>query len=484
MAARPSRRAARLQRRRVARRKWVVAASAVITVALGLGYAVADAYDIAPGPLSLEPARTVRFPQAASAVAAKPLVGAVGEGKGIDTAGATALVDKFAKAKGVGKDFSIIIADAQGKPVVERNQGVAREPASTMKTLTAFAATASLDMSSTLDTETYLDGDTLVLKGNGDMLLGEGTDDARHINGRAGVATLAQRTAKALKAKGVSTVSVAYDDSLFGSKRFPDTIAENNEGNDMLYAAPMSSMAIDEGRNWSGTTKPSDPDVESAFPTRFADSAAKTAETFTAQLKRQGITVNGGIAKGTAPSGKPIASVSSARLSEIMAFMLRNSDNTEAELFGRLTALKTGQDNSPEGAAAAVKAALEKAGIDTTGIRIADCSGLSAGSRLTATTLMQVQAKYIETGDTTAPASEGLAVSGLSGTAAKRNIARSAAGLVRLKTGTLGSVTSMTGNVSRTSGGTLVFAVIVNNPENMWEAILAVDDLVGHLPEL
>ena len=59
-----------------------------------------------------------------------------------------------------------------------------------MKTLTAYAAAIELDMGKTLDTQTYLeqsqDGTArLVLKGNGDMLLGAGASDANHINGRA-----------------------------------------------------------------------------------------------------------------------------------------------------------------------------------------------------------------------------------------------------------------------------------------------------------
>ena len=42
----------------------------------------------------------------------------------------------------------------------------------------------------------------------------------------------------------------------------------------------------------------------------------------------------------------------------------------------------------------------------------------------------------------------------------------------------------MTGNVLRTHGGTLTFAVLVNNPENMWEAMQAVDTFVGALAQL
>ena len=56
-------------------------------------------------------------------------------------------------------------------------------------------------MGSTLDTKTYLiQGDdnrkTVVLQGEGDMLLSDGESDPSHINGHAGLGTLAQRTAE------------------------------------------------------------------------------------------------------------------------------------------------------------------------------------------------------------------------------------------------------------------------------------------------
>lgn len=77
-----------------------------------------------------------------------------------------------------------------------------------------------------------------------------------------------------------------------------------------------------------------------------------------------------------------------------------------------------------------------------------------------------------------------LSVPGLIGTAAGRLDDEAVAGLLRVKTGTLGTVTSMAGNVSRLNGGVLCFAVVVNNPENAWEAAHAVDVFMADLPGL
>ncbi len=67
--------------------------------------------------------------------------------------------------------------------------------------------------------------------------------------------------------------------------------------------------------------------------------------------------------------------MSSATLSEIMAYTLRHSDNTLAEEFGRLTALAKSATNSPEGGTETVKSTLNDLGLETSGLTMADRSG-------------------------------------------------------------------------------------------------------------
>ena len=76
-----------------------------------------------------------------------------------------------------------------------------------------------------------------------------------------------------------------------------------------------------------------------------------------------------------------------------MAFMLRHSDNTLAEEFGRLLATTTEKrTNSPAGATRAVKSVLEQAGISTNGLRMMNCSGLAEESEVTVRTLLSAAA--------------------------------------------------------------------------------------------
>lgn len=467
------------------RRRITVVASILVTVALAAVYTVADVCDVAPGALTLQPEYRREIPAAASSVDAGDIAGRIDRSVDVDVKKAQQLVDDLVATDGIG-DIAVSLTDANGDPIADHDADVSYEPASTLKTLTALAASATLDMSTTLDTQTYLiqhddDTATLIVKGNGDMLLGAGSSDATHVNGRAGLGTLAAQTAKALSQRGISTVQLQYDDSLFGDDRWPEAMEERDP--DHVYYMPVASMAVDGGRDWGGY-EPSNPDSFSSYPPLTTKPATEAADIFAERLQENGITIDGDITTATVPEDvSPIASVSSAQLNEILAFALRQSDNTIAEEFGRLTALAIGDENSPKGATQAVRSVLNTLGIDTKGLVMGDCSGLTLGSSVTVRTLTDVQTYNLNAG-LGAAAAEGLSVSNLVGTAASRISDADIAGLIRAKTGSLGNVTSMCGNVTRIKGGVLSFAVIVNNPDDYYGARTAIDEFVSELPNL
>ncbi|WP_125967497.1 D-alanyl-D-alanine carboxypeptidase/D-alanyl-D-alanine-endopeptidase [Bifidobacterium samirii] len=473
-----------LRRRAARRRTLTIILSATLVVALAVGYALGDIAGILPGPLTLDPVARRDVP-AARTVRGAGIVAEADDAAAPDAAAVQRLVDAFGATDGVGDDWSVVVTDRTGATLASHAADTPREPASTLKTLTALAAASTLDMGSTLATETYLTQGTatptLTLKGNGDMLLSAGESDPSHVNGRAGLATLARDTATALAQRGIGTVRLVYDDTLFGTDRYPATVADNNPDN--LYYTAVSALAVDGGRQWGGA-EPADPDLFHAYPTLSQTPALDAADTFATLLAAAGITVDGSPASGSAPAdASPIAAVESATLSEIMAFTMRHSDNTLAEEFGRLTALATGEANSPQGGVAAVRKTLTSLGIDLTGLTMADCSGLSTGSKVRVSTLAAVQARNL-TAAGAAAAAEGLSIPGLVGTAATRAVADDTAGLLRVKTGSLGEVTSMAGTVTRLAGGTLVFAVVVNTPDDMAEARAAIDTFVDDLARL
>ena len=144
--------------------------------------------------------------------------------------------------------------------------------------------------------------------------------------------------------------------------------------------------------------------------------------------------------------------------------MLTISDNTLAEEFGRLTALALGTGNSPDGAVKAVETELAKSHISLEKGHIADCSGLSPGSRLTASVLFHV-IRYLRE-NANADALRGLPVV-LDG---KPVYSHDAAGRVRLKTGSLDTVSSVCGIILRKNGGFFYYTGIANVPDGWTKA--------------
>lgn len=470
---------------RRARRILTIVLSALVVCGLCAGYVIADSADIVPGVLTTAAQSQNSFAGAQRVQFTSDLDANADLNTSIDSAQAQQLIKDLLATKGIGTNTSAIIMQADGTVVASHQADIAREPASTMKTLTSLAAASVLDMGATIATQTLLvqnnDTNMVILKGNGDMLLGAGESDPDHVNGRAGLTTLAQSTAKALQQRGITTVTFAYDDSLFGDARYPATISANNPDN--LYYTGVSSMAIDGGRQRSQAL--ADPDSFSDYPTLSQHTAQDTAQKFATLLRAQGITITNATPKEQqAPERRTaLAQVQSAPLSAIMAFMLQHSDNTLAEQFGRLLALQMDEENSPQGATQAVLQQLHTLGINTDDVVMQDCSGLSPGSQLPVSVLAQVQQRNMEIGLAPA-AAEGLSVPGLVGTANYRLANTDAAGLMRVKTGSLDAVTSMTGNVSRTHGGAAIFAIIVNNPKDFNAAKSAINQFIAKLTTL
>lgn len=461
----------------------MVTVSVVVTLAVCMGYTIADVYDVAPGLLTAQSAPTRTYSAIPTPLAAGAVAGKADRDVPIDEKKAEKLITALVESEGTG-NFSVAIAAADGTIAAERNLDTEREPASTTKTLTAFAAVHTLEMSGTLDTEVYLahadTSPTIVLQGHGDMLLGEGQNDPSHINGRAGLATLAQNTAQSLRQRGIDQVALAVDDSLFGDDNTSTALEQNNDG-DAMYT-PLSSMAVDGGRMRYGLT--ADPDAFTDYPTLSRTTASDAAQTFRSLLTQQGITVTDSSDTSGAETSARIAKVSSAPLNEVMAFMLRHSDNTLAELFARLTALKLGLGNSMDADIQAVVQVLRANDIPTDGLHLTSCSGLAAGTRLRIPTLLAVQRSLVGLDDGGAAEIEGLSVPGLTGTARNRAANDDIKGLARVKTGSLGGVRALVGNVSREHGGVLLFAVIVNDSSDELAANNAIDDFMAGLAKL
>lgn len=390
-----------------------------------------------------------------------------------------------------------------GELLYDQGADTAVVPASAVKVLTAVAALEVLGPDHRYTTAAVgrpagPEGTAVVLEAGGDVMLGTGAN-ADEANGRAGLGTLALRTAEALQAQGTTgPVSVQLDDSGYeGPTASPDW------SNDIVSSGNAS--AVQPMATYGGRAVPSrDTD-------RLHDPALYAAEVFRDQLAAQAQTLGVDItlaaetsrvpadaapvesasagpasadptATGSASaepgpesSGTELASVQSAPLAEQMAYMLQTSDNQVAEATGRNLALAAGAPGSFAGAAQTIEETLAALEVDTTGLALVDASGLSGKNLVSASQLTGVLQVATTTPDLEMAAT-GLPVAGEQGTLEQRMVGTEAAGNVQAKTGTLSSVASLTGMVQTEDGRTLLFSFVANNqPGVLTNARFAVD---------
>ncbi|WP_128375392.1 D-alanyl-D-alanine carboxypeptidase/D-alanyl-D-alanine-endopeptidase [Streptomyces cavernae] len=363
------------------------------------------------------------------------------------------VLDPLLDAPAPGGANTAAVADvATGKLLYGKDAGRMLTPASTTKIATAVAALSAAGADHRITTRTVLEpsADKVVLVGGGDPTLTAREKTA----GNASLRTLADATARALKARGKDAVTLSYDTSLYSGP------TEHAIGvNDNL--APVVPLMADEGRLDDSTRGPAP---------RGPDPAADAARTFADLLAERGIKAKApgrpkapGRAKAS-PRATELASVQSPPLSALVERMLTNSDNDIAEALARQTALASGEPASFDGAAAAVGSRLAELGLPLKGARFADGSGLDRADRLSAGLLTALLALA---GDTAHPELRsvltGLPVAGFTGTLSHRYSDESpATGLVRAKTGTLTGVNTLAGTVVDTDGRLLAFAFLAS----------------------
>lgn len=370
----------------------------------------------------------------------------------------TDILDGLLGDEALGARHTASVVDvATGRRLYGFGAGAALTPASTTKIATAVAALSAMGPDHRLTTRAALDPDTdeLVLVGGGDPTLTARKDAA----GWASLRTLAADTATALKKRGVGSVTLSYDTTLYaGSELHP--IGHNPN------LAPVSALMVDEGRTDNSTSGPA---------LRVTDPAAHAARRFADLLRDNGIKSTApGPSKATARA-ETLATVSSPPLSDLVERMLTNSDNDIAEALARQTAAAMSARADFDGGGQAIRAQLKKLGLPLSGALFKDGSGLNRADRLTANLLTALLATA---GDTAhpelRPVLTGLPVAGFTGTLTSR-YADGAAGIVRAKTGTLTGVNTLAGTVVDQDGRLLAFAFLTSDTTDPTAAQTALD---------
>lgn len=425
--------------------------AAVALAALGLTGRLPDALvaDATPSPTATPTLDPLRSP-APLVLTPEPTA------SGVPAALPTAALDAILGAASLGGAAGASVLDvATGAALLDRDSRTARTPASVAKLATAASVLQAYPAQRRFTTRVLAGAPgEVVLTGGGDATLTGRRSRPGALPQRASLAALADQTAAALRtgATPAAAVRVRVDDQLFtGPAVSPDWPA-TYVGSGVV--SPVSALSVDEGR------------VRPGSEAREADPALAAGRDFARLLARRGIDVEPRVARAAAPAGAAaLAAVASPTVAEMVELALQTSDNDLAEALSRLAAIGAGQPATFDGGSAAAVGALTALGVPTEGVVLLDGSGLARGSALPPATLAALL-RVAADGSHPALAAlvDGLPVAGFSGTLALRFVAglpRTAAGVVRGKTGTLTGVSSLAGTTT-VAGRPVVFVVMTD----------------------
>ncbi|HEY0617430.1 MAG TPA: D-alanyl-D-alanine carboxypeptidase/D-alanyl-D-alanine-endopeptidase [Kribbella sp.] len=379
------------------------------------------------------------------------------------------------KDPSLGKHSGAYVYDAsRGKAVYSTGTAGPFVPASTMKLLTTVSALATLGPDHWFTTRTVSPSSgSVILVGGGDPLLTtKRSTDPLDFPARASLQDLATSTANALRAKGVLSISLGYDASLFtgpaaNPKWQPNYLTEG-------IAAQTSALWVDEGRVQPGLAK------------RAASPAQAAATAFATLLRANGIKVAASIKPATATTAAAgLAQVRSASLGDIVEYINLHSDNDGAEVLLRQVGLATDNGGSYTGGVKGVRDTLTELGLDVSKARIEDGSGLSRTNQVPLDLLAGAVRVAVAKPELRHLIS-GLPVAGFTGSLEDRFAGPGTGpgtGIARAKTGTLTSVHSLAGLVRDRTGTILVFAVATDSapPAKALAARAALDRAVAAL---
>lgn len=202
-------------------------------------------------------------------------------------------------------------------------------------------------------------------------------------------------------------------------------------------------------------------------PVSVWDPTAYAASVFLRALEEHGVSVNGPLSVGATSAGATeLARVESPPLAEILVPMLKLSNNQQAEILVKTIGRRMRGAGSWEAGLQGASDVLPAVGLETTDLRSRDGSGLSRQSLVSpmqlTTLLLAARARswYPVWYGALPVAGEADRLTG--GTLRSRMKGTAAAGNVHAKTGTLTSVSALTGYVTGTGGAALVFSIMLN----------------------
>jgi D-alanyl-D-alanine carboxypeptidase/D-alanyl-D-alanine-endopeptidase (penicillin-binding protein 4) len=320
--------------------------------------------------------------------------------------------------------------------------------ASNEKLFTTAAALDRLGAESRITTALYRKGAItdgrlnggIYLVGAGDPALSSRRFATRHGLPHTSMRKLAKRVSKA----GIRRITgtLRADDSVFDRRR---GVPDSNWRYSPFIGGRLSGLSYNGAQS-------------KGEPARVAATALRKA------LRKEGVTVKGGIGLGTASKSvrkrDPLAEVRSPALSKLVAATNKPSNNFFAEMLLKRTWAKAGRQGTTPGGAKAVQRFARREG---SGVHAVDGSGLTRTNRASPREVGRLLAamRKHEAGE---EFEASLAIAGRDGTLGGRMQGTRAAGRCRGKTGTLIGVSTLSGYCD--SGDDVVaFSILMNGTD-------------------
>ena len=371
----------------------------------------------------------------------------------------TCSVSPLLESPELGEFFGVVIDPVTNEVLLDRGMDTLLAPASVHKVLTGVAALATLGPDTTFPTSTLSTGDpeVLVLRAGGDLTLSATPEGSESVyQGAAKLADLAEQTIAALEAslpedEDVTIRELVVDASLWDAEdNWRDAWASSARTNG--YISRITPLQIDGDR-----FNPS-----AVMGQRSGDPMGRAASAFVTALRQAGnaarfVTIT---YEGNPEGSAPVASVSSRPVSELVGYMVKESDNTLAEMLGRQISLTLGFDGSGDSVDEALQTSLSTLGIPNEGLYFDDASGLSGLTRVTPDFVASVLAEVYRSEGEIGLLAEGLPVAGVDGSLDDRFSGDNAVaqGRVLAKTGSIQGTRSLAGWVTAEDDTDLVFA--------------------------
>lgn len=371
--------------------------------------------------------------------------------------------------QGGGRPSGLLVVEAESGKVV--CGAAARRPrplASNMKLFTTSTALSRFGTGYRIPTKLVHDGTidangvlhgSLYLVGGGDPTLGVPAFYDRFHEG-LGVNLLALK--RQVREAGIKRVTgrLYADDAIFDRLR---GVAYSNYGL-TGEIGPLSGLDFD-----SGFTTPS-------AVAYAADPAKVAAATLARALRGSGVSITPTVALRKAPkSARRVGVVYSPTLTRIVNFTDVNSYNFFAEMLIKLIGAHFGSGGTTAAGAAVVEQFARSLG---SGVHAVDGSGLTRGNR--ASPQQVVALLRAMQGQ---PAGEqfiqDLAIAGEEGTVIDRMHGTAAYGRCRTKTGTINSVSNLSGYCFNRDGKVMIFSVLMAGVTDFYLAHLDQDRIAG-----